>query len=865
MINPQRWAQVDDILAKIIELPGDDYQKYVNTHFKNDTELYTELTSFAKIRDNKNNILPENITLNAELLTVIEDNFDELSLSFLGKKIGHYTIDYLLGKGGNGLVFSAIRSDGKIAHKVAIKLLTSQANSHQLKQRFIQEQKILAQLKHPNIVKLFDVGIHRQADLFIIMEQIEGIAINKYCLQKQLTIRQILGLFLHVTKAIKYAHKHLIVHRDIKPANILINEHGEVKLLDFGIAKILQQNKDKTITKTGISPMTLRYASPEQIKQTAITTATDIYQLGLLLCELLTGKLPYKVENNSRYALEKSILSQDFEKPSTLLRKQLNSNPVDKKTIKSKIKSIRGELDAIVLKALSQSDKFSYESVEMLQKDIISWLTGLPVSAQKQSSYYRLNKFMYRHKVSVISLLSLLTITTTLILFYTHKLQKQRNIAVLEAGKSKQVTTFLAQMFANANPEISGKYNLQVIELLNKESQKLSQNSTMNTEVKSAIEFVIAQSYDSLGDYTKAQKLYEKVLKHNIKQAGANSHEVAKVYNQLSALFLKKGELKQALANAKIAEKIAYANNNLEFLAETLNNLANAQAEYGLLSEAKSNLQHAIAIKLKIKPLNSLSLAGSLKNLAAIYQKEKNFNQAIKIHQKALLFTKDGSYLKATLLNDLSSNLRNIGKIDEALAKISQVLTIKKQIYGIQHASYAQSLLIKGNILKDKGQAKQALQIYLQALEIYQNVYGKGAPRNAIVLNNIANIYFEENDYIEAQNNFQNALNIVENKLPQNHSIVVGLKIGLAQSLLRRKEYTEVENILLPIQKLLENNSNRFYLTYSQFVLGQSYCASSKRKQGKKLLQKSLKAAKRMNVQDLPIAEIQLAYEQCNL
>lgn len=328
----------------------------------------------------------------------------------VGQVFGRYEILKLIGEGGMGEVYLA--EDTELGRKVALKLIKSNLKSKEILRRFSNERQILAQLNHENIARLLDVGTSADGHSFLVMEYVDGRPIDDYCNSKQLSATEQLKLFRLVCSAVQYAHQNLVIHRDLKPGNILVSGDGRPKLLDFGIAKLLdpQNSGSGEATATLLGAMTPEYASPEQVKGEPITTATDVYSLGVLLYELLTGRSPYKLKRRTADEITRAICEQEPVKPSSAVFRELTSvassdgakSPTEVGTLNARnAKLLRGDLDNIVLKALRKEPQRRYVSVEQFSEDIRRHLEGLPVSAHRGSFTYRTGKFIKRNTIAV--------------------------------------------------------------------------------------------------------------------------------------------------------------------------------------------------------------------------------------------------------------------------------------------------------------------------------------------------------------------------------------------------------------------------------------------------------------------------------
>jgi serine/threonine protein kinase len=337
--------------------------------------------------------------------------------SAAGQQFGAYKVISEIGRGGLGTVYLAARADEQYQKRVAIKLVRRGLDTDDILRRFRNERQILAQLEHPNIARLIDGGTTDDGRPYFVMEYIEGEPILTYCETKKLTITGRLQLFRKVCAAVTYAHQHLVIHRDLKPSNILVRQDGEPKLLDFGIAKVLSadDNASFTLTIPALRVMTPEYASPEQIKGGPITTTSDVYSLGVLLFELLTGQRPYKIDNRTPDEIARTIAEQEPTRPSHVMA---SPSGYDSRFTSHHSRSLRGDLDNIVLMAMRKEPVRRYTSVGQFSEDIRRHLEGLPVIARKDTWSYRSSKFVRRHKVGMLgAALVLLALVAGIIAF----------------------------------------------------------------------------------------------------------------------------------------------------------------------------------------------------------------------------------------------------------------------------------------------------------------------------------------------------------------------------------------------------------------------------------------------------------------
>ena len=410
-MNPEQWERISEIFEKALALQGPARESFLNEACSGDSEFRRELDSLLASHEQAGSHF-----LNATDGSLAE-NFVQNRRSAVqpGRRIGPYLISAEIGHGGMGEVFAASRADGQYEKKVALKLVRSGYDTSFVLERFRNERQILASLDHPNIARLLDGGTTDDGIPYLVMELVEGEPMDAYCDSHKLSVTQRLLLFRQVCSAVEYAHQRLVIHRDIKPSNILVTKDGIPKLLDFGIAKILDASGSTEVTS--LRPMTPEYASPEQVRGEPISTSSDVYSLGVVLYQLLTGRSPYRVDTRTPGRLAQAITQDEPERPSTAIHRsestgtngdssELTPETVSETREASPIrlqKRLRGDLDFILLKALRKEQPQRYASVEQFSEDIRRHLEGIPVAARKGTWTYRTGKFVRRHKASVLA------------------------------------------------------------------------------------------------------------------------------------------------------------------------------------------------------------------------------------------------------------------------------------------------------------------------------------------------------------------------------------------------------------------------------------------------------------------------------
>lgn len=486
-----RWQRLSQALDELLELEADARAARLQQHAAEDAGFARDLQELLAQEDTEGSLL------DTPLVTAPPGPRE-------GEQVGPYRLERLLGEGGMGQVWVAERADGLYERRVALKLLRPGLADPNLRLRFTRERQILARLAHPHIARLLDAGISANGQPYLALEEVEGQGILDYCRQRGVGLRARLALFQQVCEAVTHAHANLVVHRDLKPSNILVTPEGEVRLLDFGIAKLLDGNPadPPEATRTGVRSFTLHYAAPEQIRGEPVTTQTDVYSLGVVMYELLTGSKPYRLKRETSAQWEEAILAGDPQRPSVAVVRGGEDEAVPGIDRRRWSKMLIGDLDNIVLKALSKRPPERYPSAEALSLDIQRHLDGLPVLARPQSLAYRSRKFLRRHRWPIgLTLAAALTLIGLLGFTWW-----QRQQAVRETARAQALQTFVIGLFENAGVARTGK-PLDVETLIDAGELRGDRELALQPRAHAELLGVIARIRIALGQYDEAWML----------------------------------------------------------------------------------------------------------------------------------------------------------------------------------------------------------------------------------------------------------------------------------------------------------------------------------------------------------------------
>ncbi|HYG63748.1 MAG TPA: serine/threonine-protein kinase, partial [Thermoanaerobaculia bacterium] len=528
MSDPERWRRIDGLFAEALELPPDERQGFLAAACAGDDELRSEVESLlaADAEGEEGAAFLEQPA--GEWLDLDEAGGPE-------RRLGPYRLLRRLGAGGMGSVYLARRDDGLYEREVAVKILRSGLEGTGALHRFLAERQILARLEHPGIARLYDGGRTTGGRPFLVMELVDGLPLDEYCDRHRLGVEERLRLFVRICAAVQHAHQNLLVHRDLKPANILVTAEGEPKLLDFGIAKRLgPESADGAdgsgpVTRTGLRVMTPSYASPEQVRGEAITTASDVYSLGVLLYELLAGRSPYRIAGGLPHEVERAICDDEPERPSQALLRISGDRPPEEIAAargtrpQALRRRLRGDLDTIVLEALRKEPRRRYGSAARLAEDIERHLRNLPVAARPDSLLYRTRKLLRRRRAAAIAV----TLGALLALGFVLSLVEQGRRLARERDKARYALSFLVEAFKNADPYHTRGRRLTAEEVLEQGAARVARDLHGRPEVQAAVLDAIGEVYLGQGRADAAAPLLERALAMRRQDPGAAPADLA--------------------------------------------------------------------------------------------------------------------------------------------------------------------------------------------------------------------------------------------------------------------------------------------------------------------------------------------------
>jgi eukaryotic-like serine/threonine-protein kinase len=684
----------------------------------------------------------------------------------LGRRFGAYRVERVIGVGGMGAVYFAERADDLFQKTAAVKLLPPGFGTPAAQRRFAEERRILARLQHPSIAGLLDGGVADDGTPYFVMEYVDGVPIDEYCQTHRLSVDDRLGLFLQVCAVVEYAHRNLIVHRDLKPSNILVTPEGQAKLLDFGIATMVDPDGTDgggtALTEVHGMPLTPAFASPEQVRGEALTTATDVYSLGVLLYLLLTGHRPYEVTGLTPAGAERVISETMPPLPSQVEPAIPTPNP------DSHRRRLRGDLDTIVMAALQKDAARRYGSVRALAEDIERHFAGRPVTARRDTFTYRASRFIVRNRllVGAAAAVSLLLLGLTTLAAYTAVTARARNAVIamerdraqLESEKATAVSDFLISLFSANDPDAAAGEPLTALAVL-EQGERDAATLAAQPEVQARMLDVIAQVYTRLGDYDRAEPLLHEAVRIYRERAPGEQVGLAGSTSRLGDLLRRKGRLDEAAAYLEQAMVLAGEAQAPAALADALNDLGLVAQDRGDYAAAEQWHRQALEIRGKNLGARSPRTAASLQNIALA--------------------------------------LSSLNREAEAEALYREALDIYREAHGPEHTEVATTLTTLGRLKSERGIFESADSLLSEALRISRVRLGDDHPSVALALNDIGTARVRQGDYEAAEEAFREALRIREQALGPDHPYVAISLNNLSFVLVQQSAFSDA----LPLRR----------------------------------------------------------------
>jgi len=736
-MTPQEWEKIQTAFQHAITLDAAALAEYLQQLEQDDPLVFDKVRRMLAEDADPNDVLMAPVESAAAAF--VESGHD----SWIGRSVGNYKIESKIASGGMSAVYLGRRDDKLFDQDVAIKIVAGAFQSDDLATRFRTERQILASLKHPNIAQLHDGGTTAEGTPYLVMEYIDGLAIDDYCDTNSLGIRERLDLFTKVCMAVNYAHRNLIVHRDIKPSNIIVTHDGTPKLLDFGIAKPLEKaalSQTIAVTHANVRAMTPEFASPEQVRGETITTSTDVYSLGVLLYKLLSGRMPYLAQGSNIAAVAKAICDTKPSRPSTVITladEKQDSSPeivAQRGTSVGKLrKSLAGDLDNIVMMALQKDPERRYMTVNALMEDIRCYGANEPIIARPDSLSYRFGKFVSRHKTGVATTLLFAVLSIGMAAYHTWQVTLERDKAEAQAAKAEQVVDFMSDVFRSSSPYYAAGDIPTVEEILARGVEELDASLADQPEILSDLLLRLGTIHQDLGLYDEAARLLQRSLEMQQELYGQGDPRVVMAMLGVSALTFETGNLQDALTETEAALQIA---------------------------ESAEDPDPAL-------------VADAQRLLANIYFDQGNYDACIEYNQSALESFRSLGDAKldkyALTLNNLASAYSQKGELQLALNTATEAYELKRSLHGEVHPTIGTSLTLLARINRQMANMAEAERLLRQGLDVREKLYGPDHPEFAIGLNALSGLLSSKQSWEEIEPMLVQSLAIFQNKFGHNH------------------------------------------------------------------------------------------------
>ncbi len=834
-MDAARWHRIQAIFHGATELPPGERDAFVGAESAGDVELADRVRRMLEADRVGGSIVDE------PLSTVASRLLSELIPS--DAAFGPYRVERLLGEGGMGVVYLAERSD--LQSRAAVKVLRDAWLSPARRERFAAEQRMLAQLNHPGIARLYDAGTLADGTPWIAMEYVDGLSLTQYCRQQRCSLRERLRLFREVCDAVGHAHRHLIVHRDLKPSNIMVTPEGSVKLLDFGIAKQLEPDIAGDPTRTSMRAMTPAYAAPEQLLGEPIGVHTDIYTLGVVLYELLAGRLPFDVAGSTPEATATLILAGPPERPSSAARGTAGA-PVA--TLDA-----WADLDVLCLAAMRPDAHRRYQTVEALARDVDHFLHGQPLDARPDGARYRLGKFVRRHRAPLAAAAAVVLLFVGLASFSAIRLAMARDAALASAARAERVQKFTVDLLDGGDDDQGPADSLRVVTLLDRGVEQ-TQDLASDPVAQADMFLTLGKVFTKLGLYSRADSLLRLSLEKRRAALGADHPDVAASLLALSKLREDEAKLPEAeglarealamlrrvrppghpdilnamtslgrvlQARAQFPEAIAILDDAVRLqsasgasardLGVSLQVLGAAHFYAGDLAEADSFYRAGLAIDRRVYRAPHPQIASDIMDIGSVQYQRANYVEAERAYREGEAmyeswFGKDRPETGAALFL-LAQPLVKLSRPDEAQPLLERALAIEDRFHKGPHPRRAYILNALGANAAVRGHQAEAERYYLRSADILRTLYGPSYSLVGTALANVATTWIERRDYPRAERLLREALAIYAKSLSATDLSVGLARARLGRALVRQARWRDAERELIAAYQIVKKEA----------------------------------------------------------
>ena len=848
-MDAERWEHIQTLFMAALEREAAERATFLDEACADDSVLRRQVEALLHAHEDSHALAIENRLLNIEPIEAADPEM------LLGTRVGPYRLQRLLGQGGMGEVYFALRDDAQYQQQVALKLVRPGLHTADVARRFRTERQILARLTHPHIARLLDGGVAADGRPYLVMEYVEGMPLTTFCDTHRLSIEERLRLFGKVCAAVQFAHRNLVVHRDLKPSNILATEDRQVKLLDFGIAKLLDPETEAVsmaLTRADLRLMTPEYAAPEQVRGEAVTTATDVYALGVLLYELLTGHRPYRLPGRVQAEVERVICEVEPTRPSIVVTEEVEVLRQDGTTemltparvgaarrmpVGRLQRLLRGDLDNIVMMALRKEAERRYASAGQLGEDVDRYLVGRPVIAQKDTLGYRARTFVRRNRVAVgaSAVFVLLLIGFSVVTAWqAQTVARERDAAQIERDKAEQVVQVLVNLFQSSNPTlVPGGDTLRVGEFLEQGQARVLEELKDQPEIQARMKQVLGDVYTARSQYDRARTLLEEALAQQRALKGPQDSTAAGMLHSLAYLTMQTGDQKtaEALFRESLALHRAIFGNRHARVAQAMQDLASVTEND---AEQLRLLTEALAMRRDVSPDDHMHLAASLNQLGVYHFNRDEYEEATRLWREALdilrqLYGEEHPHVMS-VMNNLAVAYVNAGQLDEAEAIQWTLLAATRRIVGPETASAANVLNNLGGVLAQQGDHAGSEAAFRESHALWVRLVGEDHRQVANTARNVGRLLQLQQRYEEALPHLQNARAISGRLNGKTHRLTGYMSGQLGMILLDLGRLDEALQTVQEAVGIIENDipeEGHSYRADGQVWLGRAFLAKA--------------------------------------
>lgn len=770
-LTPERWARIERVLDEVLDVEPAERAEKVDALCERDDDLRRDVERLLAAETLRPGILDESpLEALSELLET------ELGEGFIGRRVGPYRIVGELGRGGMGIVFEAERED--LGKRVALKVAREALLSPDRVSRFRTEERVLARLQHPHIAQLHDAGVTPEGSPYFAMEIVDGETIVQHVERSGAGLTARLEAFLDVCAAVQFAHRNLVIHRDIKPSNVCVTREGEVKLLDFGVAKLLG-DEAAPLTGTGGRVYTPGYAAPEQLEGGPVTTSTDVYQLGGLLYAILSGRPPFRVGGLSPFAAERLVLESDPEPPSLSgTTEGTGEEPAGRP-------SIPRDLDSIVLKALEKEPERRYRSVEALAGDVRRFLASEPVEARGGGWPYRARRFMRRHRVGT-GVAALVVASLAVAFVQARAVASERDRAEREAETARRVADFMVGLFENATP---GEEGVDALELVDAGAERVDRELEEQPAIRASFQEALGRVYHALGRYDEAEPLLLASLDTRRELFGPESPETASSQHYLARVAYATSDYDRAdsLGREALALRTrAFGAGSAEVM-ESLRDLAAVAYNAGMYEEAEDLGRRAVAIGRDLHPEGDPSIASALNTLAnAVWAQGRREEgrdlmwEAARVHRAAA--SGDDPALAITLNNVAFMTHFTGGSLDSARAAAEEALGMQERLFPEGHPDISWTRDNLAEITLLRGDTAGAEGLFRESMDMRLRLLGPDHSDMIESYEQLARVAALTARYDEAERHYREAIRVTETAHGTRHPLATQFRFRLGET-----------------------------------------------------------------------------------